>query len=155
MTGRTRGYAIVEEHMEISLSLKRAAAQATAHTRPRRRRPPPLWPLLRPHDGQRSPETIQSLRSFSSSPQIRQRVESQTSPKGDRKAPLYRRYHLRAVPEIHGLFPIRTIGQRMAGFCVFRLRTRQMVPHPRRPWCARVGLLQIQEAYGLQGSACG
>jgi hypothetical protein len=141
--------------MEVSLCLKRAAAQTTAHARPRRRRPPPAWPLLRPHDGQRTPETIQSLRrSFSSSPPLRQR-ESQTGPKGDRKTPLHRRYHLRAVSEIHGLFPLRTIGQRVESFCVFRLCTCQMVPHPRRPRCARVGLLQVQEAYGLQGGACG
>jgi len=142
--------------MEISLSLKRAVVQATAHSRPRRRCPPPSRLLLRPHDGQRSPETIQSLRrSFSSSSPIRQRVQPQTSSKGDRKAPLHRRYHLRAVPEIHGLFPIRTICKRMEGFCVFCLGTRQMVPHPRRPWCARVGLLQVQEAYGLQRSSPG
>ena len=43
----------------------------------------------------------------------------------------------------------------MEGFRVFRLRTREMVSHPRRPRCARVGLLQVQEAHGLQGSSRG
>jgi len=139
--------------MEVSLSLKRTVAQATAHSRPRRRYPLPATPLLRPHDGQRSSETIQSRRqSFSSSSPLRQRIESQTGPEGNRKAPLHRRYHLRVVSELHGLFPVRTIGQRVEGFRIFRLCTLQMVSHPRRPRRARVGLLQVQEAYGFQGS---
>ena len=156
MTGRVRSEASGEKRMEATLSLKRAVAQATAHTRPRPRRPPPTRPLLRPHDGQRTSETIQShRRSFSSSSPLRQRIESQTSPKGDRKAPLHRRYHLRVVSKIHGLFPIRTIGQRVESFCVFRLCTRQMVSHSRCTRRARVGLLQVQEAFGLQGGSRG
>jgi len=139
-----------EKHMELTLSLKRAVAQTTAHARPRRCCPPQARPSLRSHDGQRTSETIQSpRRSFSSSSPLRQRIESQTGPKGDRKAPLHRRYHLRVVSEIHGLFSIRTIGQRVEGFCVFRLCPCQMVPHPRRPRRACVGFLQVQEAYGL------
>ena len=95
--------------MELPLSFKRAVTQSTAHIRPRRRPPPLVSPLLRPYDGKRTPQTIQSLRRpFSSSSPLHHRVESQTSTKGDRKAPLHRRYHLRVVSEIHGLFPIRT-----------------------------------------------
>ena len=136
--------------MEAPLHLKRAVTQTKVCARPRRRYPPPVRPFLRLHDGQRPSETIQSLyRSFSSSSPLRQRFESEASPKGDRKTPLHRRYHLRVVSKIYGLFPIRTIGQRMEGFCIFGFCTRQMVPYTRRPWCTRFGLLQVQEAYGL------
>ena len=140
--------------MKAPLFFKRAVAQASAHAHPPRRRPPLVRLYSRPYDGQRTSKAIQShRRSFSSSSPLRQRIEPQTSPKGDRKAPLHRRYHLRAVSEIHGLFPIRTISQRMEGFCVFCLCTRQMVPHSCRPRRAGLGLLQVQEAYGVQGSS--
>ena len=140
--------------MEVPLSLKRAAARSTTHVRSRRPYPPLVRPISRPYYGQRTPETIQSLRrSFSSSSTLRHRIESQTSTKGDRKTPLHRRYHLRVVSEIHGLFPIRTISQCLEGFRIFCLRPCKMVSHPRRPRRTRVGLLQIQETHGLQGSS--
>ena len=150
MTGEIRRSSEVKKHMDVSLSLKRAVAQSTAHVRPQRRCSSLVRPLLRPHDGQRTPKTIQGpRRSFSSSSSLRHRNESQKSTKGDRKTPLHRRYHLRVVSEIHGLFPLRTISQCMEGFGVFCFCARKMVPHPRRPRRARAGLHQVQEAYGL------
>ena len=67
----------------------------------------------------------------------------------DRQAPLHRRYYLRVVPEIYGLFPIRTIDRCLEGVDIFRLCTRQMISHPRCPRCTRADLLQVREADGL------